>query len=168
VWAYACARLLTHRHWCSHTDNDNLHGPRSQTGKVTLTQGAHEIQIQFFESGGGSVLKVSWKPPGGGMRRLSNRVLSNTIGCPCNQGLFFEAYSPDKDTAAKLNGKGFNWQTLASTESTVYDHVWNGWTPIVAHTEKVGRIWYPNDQAFVKVLYSSFGRNSTCRLIMQL
>jgi hypothetical protein len=40
-------------------------------------------------------------------------------------------------------------QYLASIEATVFDAVWNGWTPVVQHAEHTHDIWYSNDQAFI-------------------
>jgi PA14 domain len=44
-------------------DNDGLHGPQERNGLVTLTAGRHDIEVQFFEQGGGEVLTVEWSGP---------------------------------------------------------------------------------------------------------
>jgi hypothetical protein len=123
-------------------DNDGLHGRRSKDGSVVLSKGKHSLTITFFENGGSSMLEVLWTPkPRAGLTRLSSSVLSNTIGCSCNVGLYFEAYTP---------GKAFNWKTLKSKSNSVFDPHWAGLAPIVQHKELQGRIWYPNDASFVK------------------
>ena len=90
------------------------------------------------------MLEVLWTPtPGARFSRLSHNVLSNTIGCPCHKGLFFEAYQPKEE-------KEFNFRDLKSKAATVQETDWAGWTPIVQHAELQGRIWYPDDSAFVR------------------
>jgi hypothetical protein len=122
------------------------------------------------------VLEVLWSPtPGAPLTRLSHTVLSNTIGCPCNQGLYFVRIEfartfPDCERSVRAfvssmcscltcqptrqeaytPGGSFNWKSLRSTEETVFTDYWNSWTPVVQHKEVVGRIWYPNDNSFVK------------------
>ena len=45
-------------------DNDGLHGAQERSGSITLDQGRHAIQVQFFEKSGGEVLTVSYAGPG--------------------------------------------------------------------------------------------------------
>jgi hypothetical protein len=45
-------------------DNDGLHAEESVDGTVTLTAGYHELFVEFFEAGGGQVLRLEWQPPG--------------------------------------------------------------------------------------------------------
>ena len=68
-------------------NNDGAHGAQEVTSNpVTLTPGAHDITITFFENGGGEVLQVSWTPtPGAAFAPLSSSVLSNRVGCSCHR-----------------------------------------------------------------------------------
>ena len=50
-------------------DNDGLHGPVQQSGEIDLKEGMHQIQIDYFQSGGSKVLmvfyssdKISYQP----------------------------------------------------------------------------------------------------------
>ena len=45
-------------------DNDGIHGNQQRSGEVALKQGAHRIEVQYFERGGGEELLVSWAGPG--------------------------------------------------------------------------------------------------------
>lgn len=45
-------------------DNDGLHPPQERSGTVVLAAGYHDIEVTFFERGGGEVLEVSWEGPG--------------------------------------------------------------------------------------------------------
>lgn len=45
-------------------DNDGDHGTVEKSGKVTLTAGLHSIRVNYFDSGGGDFLSVSWQGPG--------------------------------------------------------------------------------------------------------
>lgn len=45
-------------------DNDGLHGMSEKGSKVSLTAGAHEIVVTYFDNGGGDGLQVSWEGPG--------------------------------------------------------------------------------------------------------
>jgi hypothetical protein len=45
-------------------DHDGLHGETSKDGTITLTAGYHSLRVEFFEAGGGQVLRLAWLPPG--------------------------------------------------------------------------------------------------------
>ncbi|HYT87984.1 MAG TPA: PA14 domain-containing protein [Gemmataceae bacterium] len=45
-------------------DNDGTHPPAEKSGTVTLTEGRHDLELGFFQSGGGYELAVAWQPPG--------------------------------------------------------------------------------------------------------
>ena len=45
-------------------DNDGLHGEEAKDGTVTLTAGYHKLRINYFEAGGGQILRLHWKTPG--------------------------------------------------------------------------------------------------------
>ncbi len=47
-------------------NNWTLHGPTYNHGIVTLTSGWKPIRLQMYEWGGGTVLRLMWKPPGQG------------------------------------------------------------------------------------------------------
>jgi alpha-N-arabinofuranosidase len=44
-------------------ENDGLHAPQEQSGTSVLKAGFHEIQVKFFQGGGGKVLDVSIEGP---------------------------------------------------------------------------------------------------------
>ncbi len=56
-------------------DNDGLHGPRENSGKITLSQGRHSIEVQFFERTGGEMLEVRYAGPGISKQRIPSSVL---------------------------------------------------------------------------------------------
>ena len=123
----------------------------TREGAVSLSAGAHDITITFFENGGGAMLKVAIKPPGApDWAPLAPDMLSNHYGCSCHSGLFFEAYDPQT---------GFDWGNLEQVSATVTQDMWVGtdgipWQPTVRHEEHAGNpmgaIWYENDGAFVQ------------------
>jgi hypothetical protein len=45
-------------------DNDGLHAELGKDGAVDLTAGTHPLFIEFFENGGGQILRLQWKTPG--------------------------------------------------------------------------------------------------------
>jgi glucose/arabinose dehydrogenase len=45
-------------------DNDGLHAELGKDGTVNLTAGAHPLFIEFFENGGGQILRLQWRTPG--------------------------------------------------------------------------------------------------------
>jgi hypothetical protein len=45
-------------------NNDGLHGPYTVEGRRELSDGLHEIEVQFFEKTGGELLTVTWAGPG--------------------------------------------------------------------------------------------------------
>lgn len=44
--------------------NPGMHPATRKQGKVTLTQGAHDLRVGFTQGGGGAVLEVLWSGPG--------------------------------------------------------------------------------------------------------
>ena len=58
-------------------DNDGLHGTTEKSGSVSLTAGAHAIQVEFFEQAGGEVLEVRWEGPAIGKALIPSNVLNN-------------------------------------------------------------------------------------------
>lgn len=45
-------------------DNDGEHPPVVRSGKVSLKEGEHGIDVRFFEIGGGEALRLEWEGPG--------------------------------------------------------------------------------------------------------
>ncbi len=45
-------------------NNDGPHGMVEKSGAISLDTGMHTIRVNYFDSGGGDGLKVSWKGPG--------------------------------------------------------------------------------------------------------
>lgn len=45
-------------------NNDGPHGMVEKSGNVSLVSGMHSIRVNYFDSGGGDGLKVSWSGPG--------------------------------------------------------------------------------------------------------
>lgn len=58
-------------------DNDGIHPPQSREGKVTLKAGEHSFGLDYFDGGGGTELKVSWKGPGIGKQPIPASVFSH-------------------------------------------------------------------------------------------
>lgn len=51
-------------------DNDGRHAPRARAGEMALAAGAHEVELGFFQGGGGDALSVSVRSPDGALRDL--------------------------------------------------------------------------------------------------
>jgi hypothetical protein len=45
-------------------DHDGLHGATAKEGSVQLNAGSHPLAIDYFQAGGGAVLKLEWLRPG--------------------------------------------------------------------------------------------------------
>ena len=56
-------------------DNGGLHKLTERTGTVRLSAGEHRLRVEYFQSGGGKALTVSWKGPGFARRRLAGSAL---------------------------------------------------------------------------------------------
>ncbi len=56
-------------------DNNFFQGMTTRSGTVFLTAGLHDIDIGYYEGGGGNGLEVFWAGPGFGSTTLSNSVL---------------------------------------------------------------------------------------------
>ncbi|HEY1100820.1 MAG TPA: PA14 domain-containing protein, partial [Myxococcota bacterium] len=44
-------------------DDDGTHSAREVDGDVALTAGDHDIEVHYFEAGGGERLEVRWQGP---------------------------------------------------------------------------------------------------------
>ncbi len=58
-------------------DNDGVHGPEENSGRVRLTQGRHLIRVEYFEAGGGEELEVHWQGPGMDKQPIAADALSH-------------------------------------------------------------------------------------------
>ncbi len=47
-------------------DNDGLHGPVTEQGKIALAKGPHAVRLLYFQGGGGQLLRLQWQTEGGG------------------------------------------------------------------------------------------------------
>ena len=55
-------------------NNDGIHGVKSASGSVKLKEGKHQIEVRFFEKGGGEELSVAWSGPGIKKQALSRKA----------------------------------------------------------------------------------------------
>jgi hypothetical protein len=51
-------------------DNDGIHAPEEKSGSLTLSQGYHQIVVDYFEASGGNTLNVEWTPPSSGQNPI--------------------------------------------------------------------------------------------------
>jgi len=61
-------------------NNDGNHGAEERSGRCILEKGFHRFRLQYFDSGGGNELKVSYQPFGENKRALDAGVLFHTAG----------------------------------------------------------------------------------------
>ena len=59
-------------------NNDGNHGDVEKNGTVNLSEGLHEIIVNYFDSGGGDGLTVSWQGPGQKKQRIPAKALSSS------------------------------------------------------------------------------------------
>ena len=58
-------------------NNDGIHPPQSREGKLTLKAGDHAFGLDYFDGGGGTELKVSWKVPGLAKKEIPATVFAH-------------------------------------------------------------------------------------------
>lgn len=56
-------------------NNDGLHGRRWRRGRIELTDGTHDIEVQYFEKTGRERLKMYWRGPKMRFQKVSSRHL---------------------------------------------------------------------------------------------
>ncbi|MCA6466780.1 MAG: hypothetical protein IM552_02140, partial [Chitinophagaceae bacterium] len=56
-------------------NNDGNHGAEERSGRCILEKGYHSFRLQYFDSGGGNELKVSYRPFGENKRPIDAAVL---------------------------------------------------------------------------------------------
>jgi len=61
-------------------DHGGLHGMDEKSGDVQLTEGDHDLKIEFFENEGDAGCKFSWQPPGKDKEIVPSSVLSSLAG----------------------------------------------------------------------------------------
>jgi alpha-L-fucosidase len=59
-------------------NNDGNHGAEEKSGRCILEKGYHSFRLQYFDSGGGNELKVSYQPFGENKRLIDAAVLFHT------------------------------------------------------------------------------------------
>jgi cytochrome c len=58
-------------------ENGGIHPAQDRDGKVKLSAGDHLIEVQYFDGGGQTELKVEWRPPGGQRGAIPASALSH-------------------------------------------------------------------------------------------
>ncbi|WP_425409694.1 cadherin domain-containing protein [Hyphococcus sp.] len=60
-------------------DNDGLHGTRTRSVSVDLDEGAHDIEVRYFENGGSQTLQLAWSGPdtGGDMHVIGGEAFQH-------------------------------------------------------------------------------------------
>ena len=58
-------------------ENGGIHPAQERNGKITLTAGDHAIRVVYFDGGGNTALKVSWKGPDIKKQEIPAKVLSH-------------------------------------------------------------------------------------------
>lgn len=66
-WLYIDGQLVV--------DNGGVHSSRRASNSVNLQAGPHDIDIKYFQDGGGATMEVLWQPPRGPMEFLPAQVL---------------------------------------------------------------------------------------------
>lgn len=115
------------------TNHDGVHPDgEAVSGKVSLTRGAHNLRVEYFEAGGGEVLKVAWSGPGFTVKPLSTGTLSAPGSATemlldvIDEPLVVRCVLPDvsaKSIAVGLPG-GLNY--VFDTEACVVAYGWKG------------------------------------------
>ena len=55
--------------------NDGLHGMEAKVLDISLMNGLHPIEIQYFQAGGGSSIKLEWKTKGKELAEIADSIL---------------------------------------------------------------------------------------------
>ncbi len=63
-------------------NNDGDHGSQERSGSVTLTAGFHQIQVLFYENGGGEVLEVRYQGPSISKQLIPFSILFGDCAAP--------------------------------------------------------------------------------------
>ena len=63
-------------------DNDGNHGMQEKTASVDLSAGPHALTVNYFNSRGGSGLKVEWEGPGMGRSPIEPQYLTHGGSLP--------------------------------------------------------------------------------------
>ena len=105
-------------------NNWTLHGPTINTGQVTLQSGWKPIQLQMYEWGGGTVLRLRWRPPGQGSYDYPPAANLST-SLPDITGPTLSNVSIASNNATSTLAKAGNDITLSFTASEVIS------TPVV-------------------------------------
>ncbi|MBI5833108.1 MAG: hypothetical protein HZB16_12490, partial [Armatimonadetes bacterium] len=61
-------------------NHDGLHGPEPKDAPAYLEKGFYNLELRWFEAGGGAVCKLEWKRPGGEFEPVDLRFLSTPAG----------------------------------------------------------------------------------------
>lgn len=78
-------------------DNNFYQGMTTRSGNILLTAGIHDIDIGFYEGGGGNGMDVSWQGPG-----ISNQLLSNSVLFPVTTTTFDNPVNVQQDSTINM------------------------------------------------------------------
>ena len=81
-------------------DNDGTHGTTEKSARLELSRGAHEVEIQFFEKGGGAELKMAWSGPAFEKTRIPDAAFQTTGARPMIP-LDSQSFAVDRQKAAQ-------------------------------------------------------------------
>jgi DNA-binding beta-propeller fold protein YncE len=56
-------------------DNGGEHGSEFHEGSIQLSEGFHDIEVRYFQSGGSREMQLWWAPPGGGQEIIPSQYL---------------------------------------------------------------------------------------------
>ncbi len=98
-------------------DNDGLHGYHEKSASLTLSAGHHEMEVTWFEHGGGDNLTVRWSGPG----IAKQDVTTWLVGDGSN-------VSTDIPASVHMLNKGYTNGYMYETDSNV-----NAWESDVKH-----------------------------------
>lgn len=81
-------------------DDWTAHPATESTGKVTLTAGAHQLRVEYFQVRGSASLALEWQPPGGVRGAIPDAQLLPLAGPPKDaKGVVLEGPRPTFDNA---------------------------------------------------------------------
>jgi hypothetical protein len=150
-------------------DNGGLHGMDEKSGDIQLTEGDHDLKIEFFENEGDAGCKFSWQPPGKDKEIVPSSVLSSlstvvepVAGAAGKAGLMAEYYGLDgeledfpniaadkKPTVKRIDPQiAFESTQEAWPGTELVDHFYARWT---------GKLAVPKDGNYTFFLESDDG-----------
>ena len=102
--------------------------PTTYTATRTVTAGAHEVKIEYYERTGDAVIQASWAPDGGGGDTIRVFITAPASGATVRGTVWFTVWIENAAAGSKTYTLDVNGTMITSTPTTSNGPVSLAWS----------------------------------------